>query len=127
MRLLASALVALAVAGAATPNPARRADADVAAGRVAGSPRACVSGFGNSALVIAGPDTVTVSATRRRLWVARAIGCPALHDDDLLVVEHLTGGSDYCQNDRIRSIARGTTIPGPYCRLSAFTPYDKPR
>lgn len=118
-------VAALAVAVIASPGAARE-KTDPLAGRVAGTPQACVSGVANDGLVIAGPDTVMTRQFGRRIWVAKAIGCPALRPDDILIVEHLSG-SGYCSNDRFRAMTRGATIPGPFCRLGKFTPYDKAR
>lgn len=127
MRGIAMVLLSGAALALAVPGDARRADPDPTAGRVAGKPQACVSSYGNASLVIAGANTVMLNASGRRRWIATAIGCPALHSDDVLIVEHLAGGSEYCRDDRIRTLPRGLSIPGPFCRLSDFTPYDKPR
>lgn len=111
----------------AAPLDARRADPDPTAGRIAGETKTCAPGFTNSGLTIAGPHSVMVAPTGRRRWIAPVTDCPALRDDDVLIVEHLAGGSDYCRDDRIRALQRGSIIPGPYCRLGAFTSWDKPR
>jgi hypothetical protein len=40
-----------------------------------------------------------------------------------LVVE--LHGSQYCRNDRFRTVSAGSTIPGPSCFLGTFTPYRR--
>jgi hypothetical protein len=35
-------------------------------------------------------------------------------------------GSQMCENDRFRTVSPGTSIPGAFCRLGKFTPYDLP-
>lgn len=122
-------MLALAALGLlAAPGAARKAAPDPLAGRVAAETRSCAPGsISGGSLTVAGASRVMTRFTARRIWVAPVTGCPALHSDDILIVDHLAGGSGYCQDDRLRALRPGGIIPGPYCRLGAFTAYDKPK
>lgn len=49
--------------------------------------------------------------------------CPGL-DDDAIIVSEVFGGQA-CRNDQFYTLQRGSTIPGPRCRLGTFVPWDK--
>ncbi len=49
--------------------------------------------------------------------------CPSLRDDSILIVDRF--GSQFCHDDRFRTIERGSIIPSGYCRLGDFVPYTK--
>ncbi|MBN8813902.1 MAG: hypothetical protein J0J06_00480 [Sphingomonas sp.] len=110
------------VAGSAAPAaPAK----DPLAGRVAGAPVDCVD-----QARIMGPDiidnrTILYRQSLKRIWRNDLEGtCPGLRPTATLIVEVF--GSQLCRNDRFRAQEPGSIIPGPYCRLGKFTPYDLP-
>jgi hypothetical protein len=93
------------------------------AGRVAGEPRRCITRFQGTALTAVDRSTVVYDAPGA-LWVNRLRGdCPGLRPDDALIVE--SHGDEYCANDRIRPVERGSNIPGAVCFLGEFTPYRR--
>ena len=91
------------------------------AAREAGAPQACVTRLQATSLNAVDRRTI-VYDTGRTLYVSRlAADCPSLRPDVTLVVESF--GDRYCENDRVRALEQGSSIPGPICRLGEFTPY----
>ncbi len=108
-------------APAATGGSSVAADlADALKGRTAGSPQRCINASNLEAPRIIGETLVYRQGGR--LWTTRIEeGCPSLAGDPLLVVE--VYGSNLCRNDRFRTVPRGASIHGPYCRFGEFVPY----
>ncbi|QDZ09019.1 hypothetical protein FPZ24_03160 [Sphingomonas panacisoli] len=110
------------VAGAAAPAATSK---DPLAGRIAGAAVDCVDQS-----QLGGPDivdnrTILYRQSLKRIWRNDLpAACPGLRPQTLLVVE--IWGSRLCSNDRFQARDRDTIIPGPYCRLGKFTPYDLP-
>lgn len=126
MRLLIPALL---LTGCATASSgASSGEAELAAelqGRTAREAADCVDSSPARALDIADADTL-VYRTGATIWVNHLpASCPGLRPLDQLVIEPNLSGR-YCRGDRFRSLARGGTIPGAYCRLGDFTPYRRP-
>lgn len=98
--------------------------ADALEGRTAGPARKCVS-----LSRIDGPQIVGETLLYRdgtRLWRTEAVdGCPSLRGDPIVIVE--VHGGQLCRNDLFRTVDRGGSIPGPYCRFGDFTPYSAKR
>lgn len=116
---IAAALAASLLLGAAHRDPLE--------GRVAGKPQECITPSTSTGLVIADANTLTYTESGRRIWVTHPEGgCPNMRPLDTIVVERLSG-SQLCRNDRFRTVSPGMAIPGPTCRIGAFTPYDKPK
>ncbi len=113
-------------AGALPPEERQRAGlAQDLQGRAAGAPESCVSVFPSQALEIIDSRTLALRSGST-IWVNRLEAeCPGLRPLDTLIVE--VQGNRYCRRDRIRSLPRGTTIPGPLCFLGDFTPYRAAR
>ncbi len=117
------ALIPVALAGLVAAAPA--VERDPLAGRVAGAPVDCVD---RSRL--GGPDiidnrTILYRQSASRIWrndLPEA--CVGLRPTATLIVEAY--GSQSCRNDRFQPREWGSVIPGPYCRLGKFTPYDVP-
>jgi hypothetical protein len=100
-----------------------RALARQLAERTAGEPQQCAPRFEGQGLHAVDRRTIVYDAPGQ-LWVNRLeADCPSLTPDTVLVVE--TFGDGYCRNDRFRTLERGSSIPGPYCRLGNFTPYRR--
>jgi len=115
--------IALAgLAGAAAPAAPRE---DPLAGRVAGKAVDCVDRS-----QVGGPDivdnrTILYRQSLKRIWRNDLEGaCPGLRPAATLIVE--VYGSQLCSGDRFQAHEPGSVIPGPYCRLGRFTPYDLP-
>jgi hypothetical protein len=122
-------LVPLLLAGCAAPRaegPTRDQQwlSRELAGRVAGPPQTCVPAESNSAALTIVDDRTLAYQRGRTLWVNNLEApCPGLRPFETLIVE--VHGSQYCRNDRFRSVEPGLTIPGPYCLLGDFTPYRR--
>ena len=100
--------------------------AKITAGRNAGAPQSCINQSQIQGPQIVDARTVVYRQTGRRIWVNTLTNeCPGLRPDATLVVEPF--GSQLCENDRLRTVYPGQSIPGPYCRFGKFTPYDKPK
>lgn len=128
MRLAVLAAVALAGCSAnAASDPGKDGEElnKALAGRVAGTPKACIGVTSGDGPMIIGQTLLYREG--RRLWRTEPVGgCPGLNGDPILVVE--VHGGQLCRNDRFRTLDRASTlIPGPYCRFGDFTPYEKPR
>lgn len=96
--------------------------ADALKGRTAGTPQRCINASNLDAPRIIGETLVYRQGGR--LWTTRAEdGCPSLAGDPLLIVE--VYGSNLCRNDRFRTVPRGASIPGPYCRFGDFVPHTR--
>ena len=126
MRALLIPIAALGLVGAAAPAPPRQETAEsVLAGRIEGKPVDCVDKSRLEGPQIIDDKTLIYHESGSRLWRNNLIGaCPGLKPMDTLIVDIY--GTSLCRNDRFRAVTPGLSIPGPYCRLGKFTPYDKP-
>ena len=126
MRSVWIAIAASGLIGAVAPAaPRKDALADALAGRVAGQPVECVEKSRLDGPQIIDEKTLIYRESGRRIWRNDLIGpCPGLRPMDTLIVDIY--GSQLCRNDHFRALEPGTHIPGAYCRLGLFTPYDKP-
>ncbi|KQN26885.1 hypothetical protein ASE86_06720 [Sphingomonas sp. Leaf33] len=118
----------LALAGCAASAAGGHSDAaelaDALKGRTAGAPQRCINASSLEAPRIIGETLVYRQGGR--LFVTRAEGgCPSLGGDPLLITEIY--GGNLCRNDRFRTVPRGASIPGPYCRFGDFVPYSRAR
>lgn len=108
--------------GAAAPAAPRE---DPLVGRVAGAPVDCLDQSR-----VQGPDivdrrTILYRESLKRVWRNDLpAACPGLRPTAMLIVE--VYGSRLCSGDRFQTREPGSIIPGPYCRLGKFTPYDLP-
>ncbi|MBX9859878.1 MAG: hypothetical protein K2Y20_09850 [Sphingomonas sp.] len=92
--------------------------------RVPGKPENCITGSR-----VNGPEIIDTyniiyrqSGTRiRRNQLTDR--CPALRDNDILVIESY--GDQICKYDRFRVVNRNSGIPSAYCIWGDFPPYDK--
>lgn len=126
MRSLLISIAAMGLLGSAsTAAPRQDALTDALAGRVAGKPVECVDKSFLGGPQIIDEKTLIYRESGRRIWRNDLIGpCPGLRPMDTLIVD--VYGGQLCRNDRFRAISPGESIPGAYCRLGNFTPYDKP-
>lgn len=126
MRTILIPIAALGLFGAAAPAAPRQDTAEsVLAGRIAGKPVDCVDKSRLEGPQIIDAKTLIYHESGNRLWRNDLIGvCPGLQPMDTLIVDIY--GTSLCRNDHFRAVTPGLTIPGPYCRLGNFTPYDKP-
>lgn len=123
---------ALALAGCAASSEiqasqAAEAQKDLAAvleGRVAGTPRDCISVTDSDGPQIIDSRTIVYKPLGRTVW-RNDLGstCPGLRPYTTLIVE--VHGSQLCRNDRFRALDPGSSIPGAYCMFGKFTPYEK--
>lgn len=122
MRYALIPILLASLAGAAAPATPQK---DPLAGRVAGAPVDCVDRS-----QLGGPDiidgrTILYRQSLKRIWRNDPQGaCPGLRPTATLIVEGY--GSQLCSGDRFRAREPGSIIPGPYCRLGKFVPYDLP-
>ncbi|MHA6724119.1 hypothetical protein [Sphingomonas sp. RS2018] len=123
-------LAALALAGCtAAADRGSRVDtetemAEALEGRTAGKPQDCIALPATAGPRIVG-ESLLYQAEGRLFRNDPVDGCAALRGDPIVVIELF--GSRVCRNDRFRTLPRQTSIPGPYCRLGPFVPYDRPR
>lgn len=119
----------LLAAGLAAAAPAATRDRDPLgefAGRVPGPAVNCLAADRAGNLVALDERTLVYRESSRRIWRNDLPdACPGLNDNSLLVIELF--GSGPCKGDRFHTVQRGSSIPGPSCRLGSFVPYDKPR
>jgi len=91
--------------------------------RKAGAPIDCINSSTSDGPQIIDHKTV-IYRQGQRIWVNRLEAeCPGLEPFNTMLVE--LHGSQICRNDQFRVIQPGSSIPGPYCRFSKFTPYSK--
>ena len=97
---------------------------DLFKGRVAGEPRSCIDAHFAQEVQIVDNHSIVYRETARRLWRAGPDGpCPDLEPTATLIVEEQ--GAELCRGDRFRVRRQGIAIPGPICRFTSFTPYEK--
>lgn len=115
----------LTSAGCARPaTPAGSVLAQTLAGRVAGTPKVCVSTLPSQNLRILDPGTLAYG-DGRTIYVNRLPGpCPGLQPLNTLIVDAQPG--QYCRGDRVRPLEIGSVIPGPSCNLGDWIPYRTP-
>ena len=94
------------------------------AGRVAGQVQRCVTADPGASLRVVDGARLALRRGDTRYINRLPAACPGLRLDDQLIIE--VQQDRFCQNDQFRSIAFGSSIAGPTCRLGAFTPY-RPR
>lgn len=122
MRAPALAAAALMLAGAASGD-SRSALDHALAGRVAGTPVRCIDNPSNQGPEVIDSRTI-IYRDVGRLWVnTLPEQCPSLDDDAILILDVF--GGQLCENDRFRTLERGSNIPSGYCRLGTFTPYTR--
>lgn len=110
-----AALLALALAAAKD---------DPLAGRVAGKPVDCID-----LDFVQGPRiegrAILYPQNRRRVWRTEPVGaCLGLERFATLIVD--VQGKQLCRNDRFQVLRPSSRIPLGWCRMGAFTPYDRP-
>lgn len=122
MRLTAVVVLLAGLAGAAAPAATRD---DPLAGRVAGKPVDCVDQSRLGGPDIVDSRTILYRQSLKRIWRNDlSAACPNLRPMTTLIID--VYGSQLCDGDRFRAREPNSIIPGPYCRLGKFTPYDLP-
>jgi hypothetical protein len=127
MRILSVAVLLLASACATTgsarddvPDPAF---VKALSGKVAGTPRSCISL--NDARQSTTYRSAIVYRVSSRLSYVNDLGkCPFLRDDNILVTK--TFGSQLCRGDIVNMVDRGSHFPSGSCAFSDFVPYATP-
>ena len=93
-------------------------------GRIAGSPRTCISTAANQNVRVLDPATIAYDSGTV-IWVNRLLAaCPGLSPYNATIVER--SGAQLCRGDRVRGLEPGGTIPGPSCNLQDWVPYRRP-
>jgi hypothetical protein len=124
MRILLIPLL-LTACTASAPNSASNSSelARLLDGRVVGEPKSCVPMQQQDGLRAIDENTFVVERGRT-LWVNRLpSACPGIRPFSTLIVRVHTG--QYCQGDRVQALEPGASIPGPYCILGDFVPYQR--
>lgn len=124
--IAATAMTGCAAEGSVTADRDERAARELAAvteGRVAGEPQRCIDPQRTDGPQIISPNTL-VYRDVGTVYTMEASGCPYIDDNYIVVAE--INGTDFCENDRFRTLQRGTTVPGAICRVGKFTPWRKP-
>jgi hypothetical protein len=127
-RALLGGGLAVVLASAASADDRRDTDelARALKGRVAERTASCISTDTNTTPQQIGGTLLF--RTGGELWRNDVVGrCPGLErgNDPLLIFERY--GSQLCRNDRFRTLDRGSSIPGAYCRMGDFTRYVRPK
>jgi hypothetical protein len=132
MRLPALLIAAATLSGCAAAGGTPAADRDdraarelaaVTEGRVAGEPQRCIDPRRVNGPQIISPNTL-VYRDIGTIYTMEASGCPYIDDNYVVVAE--VNGTDFCENDRFRTLQRGAVVPGAICRVGKFTPWKKP-
>lgn len=122
---------ALALVGCTTRSEMRasqQAEASAALakeldGRVAGKPVNCIGTSASTRPMIIDENTI-LYREGGRVWRNTLVAtCSRLSPYNAMITE--VQGGQLCRNDRFRVLEPGTTIPGPYCRLGQFVPYER--
>ena len=93
-------------------------------GRIAGSPRTCISTAANQSVRVLDAATVAYDSGAV-IWVNRLLAvCPGLSPYNTTIVER--SGAQLCRGDRVRGLEPGGIIPGPSCNLQDWVPYRRP-
>lgn len=123
MRIALVTLI-LTLAGCTAPPPvASNAPIAELAGRVAGPPQRCVLTTQSEGFRAVNRNTLLLRRGRT-IWVNRLQGtCGGFGQWDVIVTEPI--GTQHCEGDLIRSFDPISKIPGPTCRMGAFTPYTR--
>jgi hypothetical protein len=94
-------------------------------GRTAGAAQTCVSTFPGQNLRVIDASTLAYGYGRT-IYVNRLGGpCPALSQHNTIIVD-AADGTQYCRGNRVRAIETGGVVPGPWCNLGDWTPYQMP-
>lgn len=129
MRRWRAALAAAALASGATALAQDSAPlspdlAKALAGRVPGKPENCISNGRVNGPEVIDNRNILYRQSGARIWRNELTdSCPALRDNDILVIEIY--GDQICKFDRFRVVNRNSGIPSGFCILGSFTPYDK--
>lgn len=106
------------------PGPESMGPSSELAGRLAGTPKRCVSIEPSGSLRIAEHDDhMLLYGSGRTIWVNDLGRECGFNSNDVLVTHPF--GSSYCEGDIVHSIDRSSHIPGPTCVLSNFVPYSR--
>jgi len=92
------------------------------AGHVAGAAQSCVTTFQTENLRIIDPSTIAYGSGRTIYVNHLAAGCPALSQQNTIIVNAHTGGQ-YCSGDQVQGLETGGIIAGPRCNLGEWIPY----
>lgn len=120
--LVPLALAACTSQSAQTPQP-RQQPVELA-GRVAGTPQACVTIVPTQGLRVSDSDRHTLLyGSGRTLWANDLGPSCGFGPNDILVMQPLN--SRYCRGDVARSVDNTSHMPGPTCILGDFVPYRR--
>ena len=128
--VIALATGLLALSGCATPGGPNRVQvreearlAELLQGRVAGTPKSCISAFDMRRLEIF-DHTAIVYRAGSTIWVSRPTEAHSLDASDILVIKRT--GSQLCKQDVIRTVDRTNGFTSGVVFLGDFVPYAKP-
>lgn len=123
---IATSLAVVALSGCATSpmgTSAERSEARLAemlAGRTAGEPQSCISGFADNRITVI-DETAVVYDAGDTIYVARPDNPRSLDSQDVLVIER-TGGQ-LCKQDFVRTVDRTLGFTTGIVFLGDFVPY----
>ena len=125
MSVIASASLALTgcMAYQASTTRAQRGEAELARmleGRVAGSPRSCISAMVDNKLKII-DQTALVYDAGNTIWVARPSDPSSLDTRDILIIERISG--QLCKQDIVRTVDQTSGLMTGVVFLGDFVPY----
>jgi hypothetical protein len=120
--LAAAATLVSAPLGAARPSGEERL-AKLLEGRVAGTPKSCISTPGHNNMMVL-DKTAIVYRAGGKVWVNRTANPQDIDDDDILLVRRFSGSS-LCRQDTITLADRQTGMFSGVLFLEDFVPYEK--
>ncbi|WP_305098503.1 hypothetical protein [Croceibacterium aestuarii] len=127
---IAAAAGALALSGCATtagPNRFQVREearlAELLQGRVAGTPKSCISAFQMNRLEVY-DHTAIVYRAGDTIWVSRPTEPRSLDASDILVIKRTS--SQLCKQDVIRTVDRTNGFTTGIVFLGDFVPYTRP-
>lgn len=105
-------------------DPPGDALAQSLAGRVAGTPRSCISINSIDNLRVIDPTTIGYGSGPTIYVNQLRAPCSGARQLNTIIVD--AHGSQYCNGDHFQVIEPGSIIPGPACFMGDWVPYHRP-
>jgi hypothetical protein len=127
LRILTASILLLASACATTvsarderPDPAF---AKAVAGKIAGTPRSCIS-VQDTRDSTTYRNAIVYRVSSKLSYVNDLGNCPFLRNDNIMVTD--IRGSQICRGDIVNMVDRSSKFPSGSCSFGDFVPYETP-